>query len=68
MFSSLNLFKMAKHHTNLLLKMGSPKLVLNTHTKFAQIAQPNKFEIKLKYGYSVTIFQTLKKILKSSDI
>ena len=40
--------------------MGSTKLVLNTHTKFAQIAQPNKFKIMLKYGYSVTIIQTLK--------
>ena len=34
--------------------MGSSKLVLNTRKKMAQIAQPNKFKIKLKYGYSAT--------------
>ena len=57
---------MAKHRTNLLLKMDSLKLVLNTHTKFAQVAQPNKFKIKLKYGYSATVSNS-EKFLNNSD-
>ena len=57
---------MAKHHTNLFLKMDSLKLEINTHTKFAQIAQPNKFKIKLKYGYSATNLNS-EKFLNHSD-
>ena len=45
---------MIKHYIIPMLEMDSSKLVLNTHTKFAQTSQTNKFKTKLKYGYSAT--------------
>ena len=57
---------MAKHHTNLLLKMDSLKPVLNPCKNFAQVTQAYEFKFELQLSKAAANSNS-EKFLNNSD-